>query len=107
MSRLGVKMINYVERSEPHDGDLTLWFEAERRYLRYLALTCAMSFDPADGPTEREVKSIPFRRHVQDLVANIRRGRLADISGEVREQAQALEKRLRDAGMWDDAATGV
>jgi hypothetical protein len=107
MSRVGVKMINFVERSEPDDGDMTLWFEAERRYLRYLALTCAMSFDGADGPMEREVKSIPFRKHVQELVANIRRGRLADISLEVREQATLIEKKLRDEGRWDDAATGT
>jgi hypothetical protein len=84
-----------------------LEFEAERRYLRYLALTCAMSFDGADGPMEREVRSVPFGKHVQELVANIRRGRVADISLEVREQATLTEKKLRDEGRWDDTATGT
>lgn len=101
MSRVGVKMITLVEREDKDDSDLAAWFEAERRYLRYIAVQCALNIPPEATPFDAEYASLPFRDHINNLVANVRHWHRYGDGSALRIQAEALRAELEAAGEWE------
>jgi hypothetical protein len=101
---LNTRLLQLYESVLPDAPAMGVWFEAERQMGLYHALKCndAVHALPKDAVAEARLTAAePFLRWVAELSHNIRFWRTGNMTvANMTEQAQGIERILRDAGVW-------